>query len=274
VQESHEQQGGESACWLDQVCAECGRVREDRSRPECEFCGHDPRSGDVRSEDARSGNARSEDTPSRDSRSHGARPPESPSPERPVSVPALPVTGAVRRRDRDPEGKARNARPRDGLGRPLPYGQQGVARQPEGVVRTPEATLTEAQRLLDEGMPFHAHEVLEDAWKSAPEEEAPLWKGLAQLAVGITHLARGNTKGGARLLLRGAGGIDPYRGDGPHGIDVAGLADWARTKADSVQDAQDAQDAEGAAGEDRPRRRNASGEPAERPAAPRLRVTG
>ncbi|MCH6159046.1 DUF309 domain-containing protein [Streptomyces marispadix] len=228
MQESHEQQGGEAACWLDQVCEECGRVREDRSRPECEFCGHDPRG----------------------------------------SAPSLPVAGAVRRRDRDPDGKARNARPRDGLGRPLPYGRQGVARQPEGVVRTPEATLTEAQRLLDDGMPFHAHEVLEDAWKSAPEAEAPLWKGLAQLAVGITHLARGNTKGGARLLLRGAGGIDAYRGEAPHGIDVAGLADWARSKAGSVQDAEEAER------EDRPRRRKASGEAAERPAAPRLRATG
>ncbi|MCZ9345950.1 DUF309 domain-containing protein, partial [Streptomyces sp. TRM76130] len=35
-------------------------------------------------------------------------------------------------RDRDDEGRARNARPRDGLGRPLPYGADGVPRQPEG----------------------------------------------------------------------------------------------------------------------------------------------
>ncbi|NEB67923.1 DUF309 domain-containing protein, partial [Streptomyces fulvissimus] len=58
------------------------------------------------------------------------------------------------RRDRDTEGRARNARPRDGLGRPLPYGTPGVERQPEGVVRTPRETLREAQRLLDAGMPF------------------------------------------------------------------------------------------------------------------------
>ncbi|WP_258396752.1 DUF309 domain-containing protein [Streptomyces sp. Amel2xB2] len=140
-------------------------------------------------------------------------------------------SGPSRRRDRDPEGRARNARPRDGLGRPLPYGQEGVERQPEGVVRTPDESLDEAQQLLDDGMPFHAHEVLEDAWKTAPEAEAPLWKGLAQLAVGITHLARGNTTGGARLLLRGTANIDPYRSSAPHGIDVAGLADWARTTA-------------------------------------------
>ncbi|MEU3691285.1 DUF309 domain-containing protein [Streptomyces narbonensis] len=107
-------------------------------------------------------------------------------------------------RDRDEEGRARSARPRDGLGRPLPYGAEGVPRQPEGVVRTPGETVREAQRLLDAGMPFHAHEVFEDAWKSGPAAERDLWQGLAQLAVGLTHAARGNREGGARLLRRGA----------------------------------------------------------------------
>src|SRR5690606_39335110 len=77
----------------------------------------------------------------------------------------VPVTGrADAARDRDSEGRARNARPRDGLGRPLPYGAEGVPRQPEGVVRPPAQSVAEAQRLLDEGKPFHAHEVFEDAW--------------------------------------------------------------------------------------------------------------
>ena len=48
-------------------------------------------------------------------------------------------------RDRDPAGRPRNARPRDELGRPLPYGTHGVPRQPEGHVRTPEQTLDEAR---------------------------------------------------------------------------------------------------------------------------------
>ncbi|MFK4226622.1 DUF309 domain-containing protein [Streptomyces sp. NPDC019890] len=129
------------------------------------------------------------------------------------------------RRDRDTEGRARNARPRDGLGRPLPYGTPGVERQPEGVLRPPGQTLAEAQRLLDAGMPFHAHEVFEDAWKSGPESERELWRGLAQLAVGLTHAARGNTAGGARLLLRGADRIAGYQD--PYAIDVAGLTSWA-----------------------------------------------
>ncbi|MFC8517442.1 DUF309 domain-containing protein [Streptomyces sp. NPDC057257] len=142
-------------------------------------------------------------------------------------------------RDRDSEGRARNARPRDGLGRPLPYGAQGVSRQPEGVVRAPEQTVAEAQELLDAGKPFHAHEVFEDAWKSGPERERELWRGMAQLAVGLTHSARGNVTGGARLLRRGAGAVERWVEDsaepGPYGMDLPGVVAWARALADEVE---------------------------------------
>ncbi|NUP15729.1 MAG: DUF309 domain-containing protein [Streptomyces sp.] len=146
-------------------------------------------------------------------------------------------TGA---RDRDSEGRARSARPRDGLGRPLPYGAEGVDRQPEGVVRTPEQTVAEAQELLDAGKPFHAHEVFEDAWKSGPDEERALWRGLAQLAVGLTHAARGNVTGGARLLRRGAGAVEDWasaeRRARPYGMDLAGVIGWARELAEAVEE--------------------------------------
>ncbi|MFE4635508.1 DUF309 domain-containing protein [Streptomyces sp. NPDC056773] len=161
-------------------------------------------------------------------------------------------------RDRDGEGRARNARPRDGLGRPLPYGAQGVERQPEGVVRSPGETVAQAQLLLDAGMPFHAHEVFEDAWKSGPDAEAPLWRALAQLAVGLTHAARGNAVGGARLLRRGALALAGRDGVGsgtapgaaapdkaaepagtapgtPYGMDLAGLVRWALGLAERVE---------------------------------------
>jgi uncharacterized protein len=131
-------------------------------------------------------------------------------------------------RDRDAEGRARNARPRDALGRPLPYDAVGEERPPEGVVRTPTDSLAEAQALLDAGRPFHAHEVLEDAWKSAPDGERQLWRGLAQLAVGLTHAMRGNARGAATLLERGAGNIEGYADGSPHGIDVGSLVSWAR----------------------------------------------
>ncbi|WP_371574692.1 DUF309 domain-containing protein [Streptomyces sp. NBC_01314] len=155
---------------------------------------------------------------------------------------------ATRGRDRDEEGRARSSRPRDGLGRPLPYGARGVRRQPEGVVRAPEETVVEAQALLDAGMPFHAHEVFEDAWKSGPDEERALWRGLAQLAVGLTHSARGNVKGGALLLRRGAGAVEEWEaGSGrqrPYGVDLAEVGAWARDLADVVEREGSAVDAE------------------------------
>ncbi|MEV0182709.1 DUF309 domain-containing protein [Streptomyces sp. NPDC050625] len=145
----------------------------------------------------------------------------------------------VETRDRDSEGRARNARPRDGLGRPLPYGAAGVERQPEGVVRTPRETVSQAQALLDAGKPFHAHEVFEDAWKSGPQDERALWRGLAQLAVGLTHAARGNVTGGVRLLRRGAGAVEEWAAERgqrrPYGMDLAGLVGWARGLADDVE---------------------------------------
>ncbi|GAA0664329.1 DUF309 domain-containing protein [Streptomyces thermocarboxydovorans] len=159
--------------------------------------------------------------------------PAHPTPERTAPAGTAPVA-----RDRDSEGRARNARPRDGLGRPLPYGARGVPRQPEGVVRRPEESVAEAQRLLDEGKPFHAHEVFEDAWKSGPEEERELWRGLAQLAVGLTHAARGNATGGARLLRRGAGAVEEWaRGAGGrwYGMDLPGVVAWARALAAEVE---------------------------------------
>jgi hypothetical protein len=140
------------------------------------------------------------------------------------------------RRDRDDEGRARNARPRDGLGRPLPYGADGVERQPEGIARSPAQTLAEAQRLLDDGKPFHAHEVFEDAWKtSVSQQDRELWRGLAQLAVGLTHAARGNNVGAVSLLERGAANIEPFRDEPPHGIDVAGLQEWALALAEEAK---------------------------------------
>jgi len=130
-------------------------------------------------------------------------------------------------RDRDTAGRARNARPRDALGRPLAYGTPGEPRAPEGVVRTPEDTLREAQQLLDAGRPFHAHEVLEDAWKTGPDDERDLWRGLAQLAVGLTHAARGNAAGAATLLARGARSLGTARPVAVrYGVDDGGLIAW------------------------------------------------
>jgi hypothetical protein len=137
-------------------------------------------------------------------------------------------------RDRDAAGRPRNARPRDGLGRPLPKGTTGVPTTPDDLVLPPVEALHEAQRLLDAGRPFHAHEVLEGTWKAAAEPEREFWRGMAQLAVGLTHARRGNAAGAARLLRRAADRIDAYAAAPPYGVPVAALVTWARTTAEAV----------------------------------------
>lgn len=105
-------------------------------------------------------------------------------------------------RDRDPQGRAQNSRPRDELGRPLPYGASGVEPLPEPIDTSPEQVVELAEQLLDDGLPFQAHEVFEAAWKDSPAPQKPAWQGLAQLAVALTHDLRGNPVGAARLRGR------------------------------------------------------------------------
>jgi hypothetical protein len=129
-------------------------------------------------------------------------------------------------RDRDAAGRARNARARDSLGRPLERGSGGEPPVDEAAL-PPEAALRRAQSLLDAGRPFEAHEVLEAVWKSTPGADRQLWRGLAQVAVGVTHALRGNDSGARTLLQRGADTLAPYSGTTPHAVDVDGVRAWA-----------------------------------------------
>ena len=144
-----------------------------------------------------------------------------------------------RDRDRDPGGRPRNARARDGLGRPLDRAGSGTGADPggPGEDRIPDDLLLagpDAARLADEllraGRPFHAHEVLEASWKTGPAGERDLWQGLAQIAVGLTHAHRGNARGAVALLRRGAERVRAYQaaaaaesfaGNRPYEIDLA-----------------------------------------------------
>lgn len=149
-------------------------------------------------------------------------------------------------RDRDSSGRPRNARPRDELGPPLPRGAPGADRVPDDLALPPAEALEVAQQLLDSGRPFHAHEVLEASWKRAPAAERELWRGLAQLAVGLTHAQRGNGRGAAALLRRGAERVGRYAPAAPYNVDTAGLAAAATALAGRI-------DAGGLAGLSAPR---------------------
>jgi uncharacterized protein len=133
-----------------------------------------------------------------------------------------------RDRDRDQTGRPRSARPRDAFGRPLAHGAAGESLIPDDLSLSPGEAIALAQQLLDSGRPFQAHEVLEASWKSAPAAERDLWQGLAQVAVGLTHAQRGNPRGAAALLRRGARRVSGYLpgaddAGGRYGIDVAAV---------------------------------------------------
>lgn len=147
--------------------------------------------------------------------------------------------GSDAERDRDDNGRPRNTRPRDALGRPLPYGSVGVPRIPDDLQLGPAETLRYAQELLDRGQAFGAHEVLESAWKDGPDSERALWQGLAQLAVGITHVQRGNRSGAAALLRRASGRLRLIDQPVPYGIEIAGLIDHADALADDLDGGRD-----------------------------------
>ena len=134
-------------------------------------------------------------------------------------------------RDRDTHGRARQARPRDRLGRPLPYGSVGVDPVSEEPL-PPLETIAAAHELLSEGRPFSAHEVYEARWKAGPDTERQLWQGLAQLCVGITHAERGNRIGALRLIERARRRLETYAATGGpvYGLDLRRVIDWIRDR--------------------------------------------
>ena len=105
---------------------------------------------------------------------------------------------------------------------------------PDDLELAPAETLRYAQDLLDQGLAFNAHEVLEAAWKNGPDDERMLWQGLAQLAVGITHAQRGNVNGAMSLLRSASARLS--HGDRPtrYAIDIAGLVDFVDALIDDL----------------------------------------
>ena len=134
-------------------------------------------------------------------------------------------------RDRDSAGRARQARPRDRLGRPLPYGSVGVEPVSEEPL-PPMETISYAHELLIKGRPFSAHEVYEARWKAGPDSERELWQGLAQLCVGITHAERGNRIGALRLVGRARRRLETYAtaGGPAYGLDLDHIIEWIRNR--------------------------------------------
>ncbi len=127
-----------------------------------------------------------------------------------------------------------NQRPRDELGRPLPWGSESRL-----VLLDYDAmSIEEDHRLGLEYLAarqfFSAHEAWEGAWRKAkggPDEE--FFKGLSQLGAGYTHYLRGNAHGARTLLRRGLGRIRPY-GSRHHGLEVGRLVRSAQRAATAL----------------------------------------
>ena len=134
------------------------------------------------------------------------------------------------------DGRLKPERPRDELGRPLPWGEQTRLHLPDFVAMTLDANDAAARGFLADRNFFGAHEAWETAWKQAKgtgEEE--LFKGLSQMGAGYVHLLRGNAHGATTLLSRGASRIGAYP-IGTRGIDTAVLSGRLEADAAAVEE--------------------------------------
>lgn len=96
-------------------------------------------------------------------------------------------------------------RPRDRLGRPLPSDAdpaEAAEAVPDVTPLTDEQVWELALGFLQRGLPFHAHEVFEQRWRTCPSVDREAWRALAQWGAALTHAARGNDEGARRLAER------------------------------------------------------------------------
>ncbi len=126
-------------------------------------------------------------------------------------------------------------RPRDELGRPLPWGDATRLHLPDFDAMPIDENDGAARTFLAEGNFFGAHEAWETAWKQAKgtgDEE--LFKGLSQMGAGYVHLLRGNAHGAITLLRRAASRVGTFP-PGAHGIQTEGLARRLEADAQAVE---------------------------------------
>ena len=113
-------------------------------------------------------------------------------------------------------------RPRDRLGRPL----SATVDPAEAAPSVPDISDVDAAAVwgvalahLEQGLPFHAHEVFEQRWRTCPDDDRAAWRALAQWGAAVTHAARGNEEGARRLAGRALETLDSVSGI-PACIDV------------------------------------------------------
>lgn len=131
-------------------------------------------------------------------------------------------------------------RPRDELGRPLPWDAENRLPMED----FDELPLEENHRLgvrhWNGERFFPAHEAWEACWKQARDrdpEEGEFFKGLSQLGAGYVHYQRGNPHGAATLLRRGHSRIVRFL-PARRGLDLGALSRAVEAHAEAVAEAQ------------------------------------
>lgn len=111
-------------------------------------------------------------------------------------------------------------RPRDRLGRPLPAGSDNLAPPLPEITGLDDAGVwARVVQCIDDGLPFAAHEISEERWRTCPAEYRTAWRALAQWGAALTHAARGNVIGAHRLAQRTLITLDEAAAV-PLGVDV------------------------------------------------------
>jgi predicted metal-dependent hydrolase len=65
-------------------------------------------------------------------------------------------------------------------------------------------------KFFNKGLYYEAHESWEDLWRLADTDARIFCQGLVQVAVGLHHVANGNSRGGNRVLARGLGNLETF----------------------------------------------------------------
>jgi hypothetical protein len=132
------------------------------------------------------------------------------------------------------ETRNKPERPRDLLGRPLPWGAESTLALEDFDSLSLDENHALGRAHARAGRWFAAHEAWETAWKQARDtDEAELFKGLSQMGAGYVHLFRGNAHGAATLLRRAAMRISRYE-DGSRGMPTITLVERLTADADAV----------------------------------------
>jgi predicted metal-dependent hydrolase len=131
--------------------------------------------------------------------------------------------------------RQKTERPRDELGRPLPWDQENRLELEDFDSLSQEENHRLGIVHFNQGRFFQAHEAWETAWKQgkgSPDEE--FFKGLSQLGAGYVHYRRGNPHGAHTLIRRGTRRVGRY-GPFHQGIEVERVVAEAESQAAAIE---------------------------------------